>query len=113
MRSPQKKITFETSYYISNQAINTTQPETTVVELAQAVRSHWGVESDNWIRDVTFKEDSVKTRWGNQSQIMGRLRSLSMALIRKTSPKNFQAAIDRFADSFPELELALRKVNFL
>jgi predicted transposase YbfD/YdcC len=108
-----RKTTFDTSYYISNQAIHTTQPETTVEELAQAVRSHWGVESDNWIRDVTFKEDSVKTRSGNQAQIMGRLRSLSMALIRKTSPKNFQAAIDRFADSFSDLELALRKANFL
>ena len=108
-----KKITFDTSYYISNQAINTTQPETTVEELAQAVRSHWGVESDNWIRDVTFKEDSVKTRWGNQAQVMGRLRGLGMALVRKISPRNFQATIDKFADSFSDLELALRKANFL
>lgn len=107
------KTTTETSYYVSNQAIHATQPETTVAELAQAVRNHWGVESDNWIRDVTFKEDKVKTNSGNQGQIMARLRGLSMALIRKTSPKNFQAAIDKFADSFLDLELMLRQVKFL
>ena len=108
-----EKTTTDTSYYISNQAIHDTQPEVTVAELAQAVRNHWGVESDNWIRDVTFKEDKVKTNSGKQGQIMGRLRSLGMALIRKTSPKNFQAAVDKFADSFPALEVMLRKVKFL
>ena len=81
--------------------------------MAQAVQKHWGVESDNWIRDVTFKEDSVKTKSGNQGQIMGRLRSLSMALVRKISPKNFQATIDNFADSFSNMELMLRQVKFL
>ncbi len=108
-----KKITSETSYYISNQHIDAAKPETTLKELAQAVQKHWGVESDNWIRDVTFKEDSVKTKSGNQGQIMGRLRSLSMALVRKISPKNFQATIDNFADSFSNMEVMLRQVKFL
>ncbi|MFZ2451278.1 MAG: ISAs1 family transposase [Methylovulum miyakonense] len=108
-----KKTTFETSYYISNQTINVSQPESTVKELAQAVRNHWGVESDNWIRDVTFNEDKTKTKSGNQAQIMGRLRGLSMALIRKTSPKNFQATIEKFMDSLTYLESMFLQVKFL
>lgn len=108
-----KKTTFETSYYISNQMIHATQPELTVKELAQAVRNHWGVESDNWIRDVTFNEDKIKTKSGNQAQIMGRLRGISMALIRKTSPKNFQATIEKFMDSLTHLESLFMQVKFL
>ena len=70
-------------------------------ELTQAIRSHWGVESNNWIRDVTFNEDHIKTKAGNQAQIMALLRGLAIELIRKSSPKNFQAAIEKFADSVP------------
>jgi len=73
-------------------------------ELAQAIRRHWGVESNNWIRDVTFKEDGIKTKAGNQAQVMGLLRGLAIELIRKTSPKNFQSAIEKFMDSAHALE---------
>ena len=82
-------------------------------ELTQAIRCHWGVESNNWIRDVTFNEDRIKTKAGNQSQIMALLRGLAIELIRKTSPKNFQAAIDTFADSVSTLESMLKQVKFL
>ena len=108
-----KKTTLDTSYYISNQVLNADAIQATANDLTQAVRRHWGVESDNWIRDVTFGEDRVKTKAGNQSQIMGRLRSLSIALIRKTKTKNFQAAIEKFTDSVSALEAMLRQVNFL
>ncbi|NOT84907.1 MAG: transposase, partial [Methylococcaceae bacterium] len=82
-------------------------------ELTQAIRSHWGVESNNWIRDVTFKEDQVKTKAGNQAQIMALLRGLAIELIRKSAPKNFQAAIETFADSSSALESMLKQVKFL
>lgn len=108
-----RKTTAETSYYISNQAIHVIAPQTTATELTQAIRNHWGVESNNWIRDVTFNEDNIKTKSGNQAQIMGRLRGLAMALLRKTSVKNFQAAIEKFVDSASDLELMLRQVKFL
>jgi len=108
-----KKTTLDTSYYISNQVLNADAIQTTANDLTRAVRGHWGVESDNWIRDVTFGEDLVKTKAGNQAQIMGRLRSLSIALIRKTKTKNFQATIEKFTDSVSALEAMLRQVNFL
>jgi predicted transposase YbfD/YdcC len=71
------------------------------------------VESNNWIRDVTFGEDGIKTKAGNQAQAMGLLRGLAIELIRKTSPKNFQAAIETFVDSPTALESMLLQVNFL
>jgi hypothetical protein len=82
-------------------------------ELTQAIRCHWGVESNNWIRDVTFNEDHIKTKAGDQSQIMALLRGLAIELIRKTSPKNFQVAIENFADSVSTLESMLKQVKFL
>jgi hypothetical protein len=84
-----------------------------VEELTQAIRFHWGVESNNWIRDVTVNEDQIKTKAGNQSQIMALLRGLAIKLIRKTSLKNFQIAIKNFADSVSTLESMLKQVKFL
>jgi predicted transposase YbfD/YdcC len=104
--STQKK-SFETSYYMSNCRHSNAQT------MAQVIRAHWGVEADNYIRDKTFKEDDVKTKYGNQAQIMGRLRSLAMSLIRKTGAKNFQAVIEKFTDSPSSLEAMLKQANFL
>jgi hypothetical protein len=108
-----QKTSFETSYYVSNAVLEADVIKPLAEELTHAIRCHWGVESNNWIRDVTFNEDNIKTKAGNQSQIMALLRGLAIELIRKTSPKNFQAAIDNFADSVTTLELMLKQVKFL
>jgi hypothetical protein len=44
---------------------------------------------------------------------MGLLRGLAIELIRKTMPKNFQAAIDKFVDSPDDLKSMLMQVKFL
>ncbi|SCN46612.1 hypothetical protein BAZMOX_423585_0 [methanotrophic endosymbiont of Bathymodiolus azoricus (Menez Gwen)] len=44
---------------------------------------------------------------------MALLRGLAIELIRKTSPKNFQAAIEDLSDSIANLESMLRQVKFL
>ena len=108
-----QKTSFETSYYVSNSELETEGIKSLAEELARAIRYHWGVESNNWIRDVTFNEDRTKTKLGNQAQIMALLRGLAIELIRKTSPKNFQAAIEKFADSVSTLESMLKQVKFL
>jgi len=110
-RSRQKTMT-DTSYYVSNQTVGQDNIES-AEDLTQAIQKHWGVESNNWIRDVTFNEDKIKVKAGNQGQIMGRLRGLAIELIRKTGIKNFQAAVERFIDSPSALELMLRQVKFL
>jgi predicted transposase YbfD/YdcC len=108
-----KKSSFEASYYVSNPILKLHDINLPAREFTQAIRSHWGVESNNWIRDVTFKEDQVKTKAGNQAQIMALLRGLAIELIRKSAPKNFQAAIETFADSSSALESMLKQVKFL
>jgi predicted transposase YbfD/YdcC len=108
-----QKTSLETSYYVSNRVPEPSTAKSLADELVRAIRGHWGVESNNWIRDVTFKEDGVKTKAGNQAQVMGLLRGLAIELIRKTMPKNFQAAIDKFVDSPDDLKSMLLQVNLL
>ena len=108
-----KKTTTETSYYISNTPVDRSYGQQVVNEKARAIRGHWGVEVDNYIRDKTLKEDDVKTKYGNQAQIMGRMRCLAMALIRSTETKNFQKMIDKFMDCPDSLVVALKQANFL
>jgi len=107
-----QKMSQKTAYYINNKPILPTET-VSAKELVRAVRSHWGVESENWIRDVTFSEDSVRTQEGNQAQILASFRSLAMTLLRKANVKNFQAAIERFVDIPGTLESFLKQVKFL
>jgi predicted transposase YbfD/YdcC len=106
------KATSETAYYLSNQALSR-DPQGQAMELTRAIREHWHVESDNWIRDVTLNEDHVKTNSANQAQILGSLRSLAMCLLRRFNVTNFQAALEDFADCPRKFEALLRRVNFL
>jgi len=107
-----QKTTSETAYYLSNQALRR-DPQEQAMELTGAIREHWHVESDNWIRDVTLNEDHVKTKSANQAQIMGSLRSLAMRLLRRFNVTNFQEALEVFADCPSKFETLLRRVNFL
>ena len=102
----------ETSYYVTNQGVEKNSEDSSK-ELAMAIRKHWSVESDNWIRDVTLNEDKIKTKSGNQAQIMSSLRSLAMRLLRKTGDNNFQEAIENFNDNVGWFEAMLRRVKFL
>ena len=108
-----QKMTGETAYYLSN--YQNIHRQHTVDHLAKAIRGHWVVESNNWQLDVTFGEDSVKTKEGNQALIMGKLRCFCMNLIRwsKKGIKNFQATIEKFIDSPNALISMLKQVNFL
>ena len=112
LRLTTQKTTCETAYYISNQALNT-DPQAQAMALTGAIRQHWHVESDNWIRDVTFHEDNVKTKSANQAQGMGCLRSLALRLFRRFNVKNFQEALEDFADCPSRFEALLRRVKFL
>jgi predicted transposase YbfD/YdcC len=107
-----QKTTCETAYYLSNQGL-ASDPQAQAQELTGAIRQHWHVESDNWIRDVTLDEDHVKTKSANQGQVMGCLRSLAMRLLRRFNVPNFQEALEDFADCPSKFEALLRRVKFL
>lgn len=101
-----------TSYYISNQAVLKAE-EVEATTLISAIKKHWGVESNNWILDVTFNEDNVITKAKNQAHILGRLRGFVLQILKKVGVTNFQAAIEKYCDSTKELETMLRQVKFL
>lgn len=102
----------ETSYYVSNQAICRDQAEEQR-SLFDAIRNHWGVEADNNIRDVTFREDHIRTQNGNQAQVLGCLRTLAMRLFRKARITNFQAATENFTDAPTRFQSFLVQTGFL
>lgn len=54
------KSSLEESYYLSNELGN-------YEELAEAVRKHWTVEANNHLRDVSFKEDKLRSKKRNCS----------------------------------------------
>lgn len=110
------EVSSERSYYVSNVELEGHQSKTLTdveEELFTAIREHWHVESNNYIRDMTFKEDYVKTKNKNQGQILSLLRTVVIKIIRKTNPKNFKEVIDSFCDSQDALASVLLKSNFL
>ncbi|MFT5617641.1 MAG: putative transposase YbfD/YdcC, partial [Arenicella sp.] len=50
------KESLETSYYISNMAAKANN------QYFNAIRGHWSVETNNHIRDVTLREDLLRTK---------------------------------------------------
>jgi len=111
-KSTQKESS-ETSYYLSN--YQTDNQQEVVETLAKTIRKHWGVESNNWQLDVTFGEDQVRVKHGNQSQIMGKMRCFAMNLLRwsKQGLDNFQATIEKFIDIPSSLVTMFQLVNVL
>ena len=102
----QQKASSEVSYYMSNQQVSPQQFDVQS-ELFTAIRRHWGVESENWIRDVTFNEDQVKTRCADQAHVMACLRTFVVQLFRKANLGNFQAAVETFCDCPDKFEAFL------
>lgn len=69
------KTTRETRYFISSARLT---PE----RAAEAIRSHWGVESLHWVLDVIFKEDLSRLRRGHGAQNMALVRRLAFNIVR-------------------------------
>lgn len=75
-----KESELEQRYYISSRKL-------TAVELAIAVRSHWGIENQlHWVLDVSMGEDSSTLRKDNAPQNISLLRKIALNLIRSAPP---------------------------
>jgi predicted transposase YbfD/YdcC len=63
-------------------------------EFAEGIRDHWGIENRNHhVRDVTLGEDASRIR--KNPEIMVKLRSAALNLLRTTGARNIRQA--RFA----------------
>lgn len=69
------KVTEETRYFLSSAAL---APQ----RAAEAIRSHWGIESLHWVLDVVFKEDQSRLRRGHGAQNMALVRRLAFNIVR-------------------------------
>lgn len=99
----------EVSYYISNAIVKDKDDQ----QLFKAVRGHWSIEVCNHIRDVTFKEDHLKTKEPCISQIMACCRTMLINLLSKLQLDNFKAKLDAFADDLQMLLNWMTEVQLL
>ena len=104
------KYSEETSYYMSNEKM-TGQDSSEV--LFKAVRGHWSVETNNNIRDVSLKEDSLKSIKKEVAIATAIIRTLITNMLELVKPKNIVAQLEEFCEEFTELETFIKQVNFL
>jgi predicted transposase YbfD/YdcC len=107
-----QKRSADVSFYCSNVPVDPAD-EATSQELFQAIRGHWGVEANNYLRDVSFQEDKVRTKHGNQAQLLASLRTVAIELFREAGFVNFKAALETFADCPDLFEAFLVQYGFL
>jgi hypothetical protein len=100
----------ETAFYMTN-AKPTNQKEAD--ELFLATRRHWAVEVANHIRDVSLREDALKTKEEKITKTAASLRTLVVKLICQDKPKNIVERFELFADDFQEMVKWLKSVRFL
>lgn len=81
LRTKDQKQSQETAYFVSNQALNQEKG----MELFQAVRNHWTIETDHYIRDVGFGEDKLKCFDQKRTRAFSSLLNLAVNLIRKNN----------------------------
>lgn len=106
------KVSLGLSYYLSNWSLSGDEPISPEA-LTRAVRRHWGVESVNWIRDVTFQEDNVKTKDPQLAQCLATIRSFAIRLLQRAQFPNLQEAIERFIDCPDDFHAFLRQAELL
>lgn len=66
----------EARYYISTRYLSGKR-------FAEAVRSHWAIESMHWVLDVTFREDDSRTRERTLANNLSWLRRFAVTLLKR------------------------------
>ena len=100
----------QVSYFLSNMDVQNGQG---AMELFQAVRQHWQVESANYDRDCILKEDMLRCIDQKANQTMALCRTLAIKLLHRSEIKNRCELMDMFADDFKACLAFLKSINFL
>lgn len=104
------KYSEEISYYMSNQKVTSLDQ---AIILFKAIKEHWAVETNNYIRDVTLKEDKLKSILKAVSLTTSIIRTLITNMLKVIKPKNIVVQFEDFAEDFKELEAFFLKAKFL
>ena len=99
----------EVSYYISNATVKDQEDQ----QLFKAVRGHWSIKACNHLRDVTFKEDHLRTKESRISQVMACCRTILINLLSKLQLDNIKAKLDAFADNLQMLLNWMTQIKLL
>lgn len=99
----------EISYYISNLK----RLEERGNELFSAVRNHWKIETNNYVRDVSLKEDGLKTKYTKSTKLLACCRTLVVNFFTQEKLKNIRAKMETFVDDFSKLIEFFMKKKFL
>ena len=115
------KKSYEKAFYISNSWLceapkETQMPQKTYFDarnLCDALRGHWAIEADHWVRDVSFGEDACKTPKSKTTKAIAILRSIAIDWLKLSKPKNFKERAELYRDCPNLLAIKLRESNFV
>lgn len=104
-----EKVTGERSFYLSNRP-NT---EIKTKDFFDAIRNHWQIESDNYLRDTTFREDKIRCSNDRRIKTISTMISLANNLLQNQNIDNIKAKLEDIACN-PVLAVTLfKKIEFL
>ena len=81
------KTSQESSFYVSNKKPLALQAE----DMAKAIRQHWAIEADHWVRDVTFREDRIRCKDPARSKSLASIISVAGNLMRQQKKGSLKA----------------------
>ena len=82
-----KQPAMEQRYYIASRHL-------APGEVAEAVRSHWGIENQlHWVLDVTMKEDACTVRKDNAPENISLLKKIVLNLLRMDTTDNVKSSL--------------------
>jgi len=107
-----QELSCETAFYVTNAARDAASHTAHLVDLMGAIRGHWAVEANNYVRDVTLGEDAQITRSSNIAQTMAILRGAALSVLRRAG-RNCRAALTDFCLMPANLARCLRAEGVL
>jgi predicted transposase YbfD/YdcC len=82
-----KPLGMEQRYYIASRDL-------APAEVAEAVRSHWGIENQlHWVLDVTMKEDASTVRKDNAPENLSLLKKIVLNLLRMDTTDKVKSSL--------------------